>query len=113
MEAFNYARDSLRGNGYRVLVDGLNPFSLQFFDPGLLNPDFVKINWSREFLGEVPYERMIEMRDVVRGTGKSKLILARVDSMEAIKWGLTLGISQFQGRYIDTLVEALLVKGVI
>lgn len=111
--AFHYARDTLRDSGYRVLVDGLSPLSLQFFDPGLLNPDFVKINWSREFLGEVAYERMVEMREVVRDTGRNKLILARVDSMEAIKWGLTLGINRFQGHYIDTLVEAMIAKGII
>ncbi len=111
--AYYYARDTLRESGYRVLVDGLNPLSLQFLEPGLLDPDLVKINWSREFLGEVPYERMVEMRDVVRQTGRNKLVLARVDSMDAIKWGLTLGINRFQGHYIDTLVEAMIAKGII
>ena len=41
MEAFTHARDSLRDHGYRVLVNGLTPLSLQFFDPLSLAADFV------------------------------------------------------------------------
>ena len=48
MNTFGYARDSLQERGYRVVVDGLNPLTLQFFDPGLLKSDFVKINWDSE-----------------------------------------------------------------
>ena len=53
--AYVYARDSLQERGYRVLIDGLNPLSLQFFEPGLLEADFVKIGWGREFLGDDPF----------------------------------------------------------
>ncbi|MEE8392828.1 MAG: hypothetical protein V3R66_00670 [Rhodospirillales bacterium] len=113
MGAFAYARDTLQGSGYKVLVDGLSPLSLQFFEPGLLGADFVKINWSREFLGEVPSDRIVEMGKVVEQTGKDKLILSRVDSEDAIKWGLSLGITRYQGRYIDKVVNAMVSKGVI
>ena len=111
--AFIYARDSLQERGYRVLIDGLNPLSLQFFEPGLLNADFVKIGWGREFLGEVQDTRLGEMRDVVEHTGSDRVILARVDSEEAVKWGLNLGITRYQGHYIDTVVEAMVAKGII
>ena len=113
MGAFFYARDSLQERGYRVLIDGLNPLSLQFFEPGLLDADFVKIGWGREFMGEVQDTRMVEMRDVVEHTGQDRVILARVDSEDAIKWGLNLGITRYQGHYIDTVVEAMVAKGII
>ncbi len=113
MEAFTVARDTLQGNGYRVLVDGLSPLSLHFFDPGLLAADFVKINWSREFIGDLPSERIVEMSRAVEKTGKNKLVLSRVDSEDAIKWGLTIGITRYQGHYIDKLVDAMVAKGVI
>lgn len=111
--SFFYARDSLKERGYRVLLDGLNPLSLQFFEPGLLDADFVKIGWGREFLGEVQDTRLGEMRDVVEQTGKERVILSRVDSEDAVKWGLNLGITRYQGHFIDTVVEAMYAKGII
>lgn len=107
MNTFGYARDSLQERGYRVVVDGLNPLSLQFFDPGLLKSDFVKINWDAEYEGDVDPARMTEMREVITSTGKDSVILARVDTEQAIKWGLALGISRFQGFYIDDLMAKI------
>ena len=111
--AYVYARDSLQERGYRVLIDGLNPLSLQFFEPGLLEADFIKIGWGREFLGDLQDTRLGEMRDVVEHTGKERVILARVDSEDAVKWGLNLGITRYQGHFIDTVVEAMIAKGII
>jgi hypothetical protein len=113
IKAYKAARDMLKGRGYRVLIDGLNPLSLQFFDPGPLNADFIKVNWSREFLGDIPAERIDDMRNVVEHAGKAGIILARVDSEEAVQWALNLGITRFQGLYIDLLVEQMVKKGII
>ncbi len=104
MNTYGYARDSLQERGYRVLVDGLSPLALQFFDPGLLQSDFVKIAWGPEFEGDTDSARLAEMREVVTSTGKDSVILARVDSENAIKWGLAMGISRFQGFFIDDMM---------
>lgn len=111
MNTFAFARDSLQQRGYRVLVDGLNPLSLQFFDPSFLKADFVKIAWGPEFAGETPDSRLQELREVVAHTGKDAVIISRVDSEQAIKWGLSLGITRFQGRFIDRLVQAAAWQG--
>jgi hypothetical protein len=113
MGAYEYARDFLRGNGYRVLIDGLNPLSLQFFDPSHLKADFVKVSWGKEFKGEFGDVRMAEMRDMVKKVGRDKVILARIDAEDIVKWGLALGISRFQGHYMDVIVDAMLAKGII
>ena len=113
VSGFHFARESLQSRGYRVLVDGLNPLSLQFFDPGILQADYVKIAWGPEFAGEVSPERMGEMKKVVRSCGKEAVILARVDSEEAIAWGIMLGIFKFQGYFVDKLVERMIAKGII
>ena len=107
MSAYGYARDSLQERGYRVVVDGLNPLALQFIEPGLLRSDFVKINWDKDYEGEVDPARQNDMRDVVTSTGKDSVILARVDTEEAVKWGLALGISHFQGYLVDDLLEKI------
>ncbi|MDP6176126.1 MAG: hypothetical protein QGF09_18370, partial [Rhodospirillales bacterium] len=107
MSTFGYARDSLQERGYRVVVDGLNPLALQFIDPGLLRSDFVKINWDKDYEGDVDPARQNDMRAVVTSTGADSVILARVDTEEAVKWGLALGISQFQGYFVDDLLEKI------
>jgi len=108
MNTFGYARDMLQERGYRVVADGINPLSLQFFDPALLAADFIKVSWSSEFLGGVPEDRMVEMRDVVEHTGRDRVILSRVDSQDAIRWALDLGVTRFQGHYVDELFEETL-----
>jgi len=107
MGAFKYARELLHERGYRVLVDGLSPLGIHFFDPSLLQADFLKISWGPEFVGEEKKEKIEEMRRIVRHAGKDGVILSRVDSQDAVQWGATLGISRFQGYFIDKLVAAM------
>jgi EAL domain-containing protein (putative c-di-GMP-specific phosphodiesterase class I) len=111
--AYASARDWLQGHGYRMLIDGLNPLALQFFDPGTLAADFVKVNWNPQFLAGIPDDRMTDMRQAVESVGGDGMILARADSEDAIKWALGLGIHRFQGHFIDRVVDAMITKGII
>ena len=113
MNAYANARDMLQENGYRVLIDGLSPLSLQFFNPALLQADLIKISWGQEFESDDAQDRISDMRSVVTGMGKDNVILSRTDSEDAVIWALSLGISRFQGFYIDNLVNAMLLKGII
>lgn len=107
MKNYAYARDSLQERGYRVVVDGLNPLSLQYFEPAFLQSDFIKISWGPEFTGDEEESRLKEMSEVIAKAGRNSMILARVDSEKAVKWGLNLGISRFQGFFIDKLVQVI------
>ena len=107
MKSYTYARDSLQERGYRVVVDGLNPLSLQYFEPADLKSDFIKISWGPEFTGDEEESRLAEIKEVVDKAGKETMILARVDSEKAVKWGLNIGISRFQGFFIDKLVQVI------
>ena len=107
INAFNYARDTLQREGYRVLVDGLNPLSLQFFDPSELKTDFVKIGWGAGYGVDGDRDRARELAELVKHAGRDSVILARVDSEDAVRWGLKIGISRFQGYFIDKLVTAM------
>ncbi len=113
ISAYFVARDMLREGGYRVLVDGVSPVHLQYFDPSILGPDYLKITWSRDFLTEAETGYLGGIRDGVRNTGPERIILARVDSQEAISWGLTLSVRRFQGHFADRIVEAMFSKGVL
>ncbi len=111
MSAYVDARAWLKNRGYGVLIDGLNPLSLSFFDPGLLEPDFIKLTWSPEFHSGIPADRLADIKDVLGHLGIQRAILARVDSEAAVRWGLGLGIQRFQGHFIDRLVSAMATKG--
>jgi hypothetical protein len=50
---------------------------------------------------------MDEVREVIAAAGKDTMILGRVDSEKAVKWGLSLGVSRFQGFFIDKLVQVI------
>ena len=102
---FGYARDSLQERGYRVLVDGLDPMSLQFFDVSKFAADFVKIGWNQSLQEEDGKSRLEEMKEIILSAGRESVILGRVDTEKAVKWGLGIGVSRFQGFFIDRLAE--------
>ncbi len=113
MNSYGNARDMLQDLGYRVLIDGLSPLSLQFFDPSQLMADLIKISWGQEFESDDAEERVEDMRQVIQGMGKDRVILGRTDSENAVKWALSLGITRFQGFYIDNLVDVMQLKGIL
>ncbi|GAB6052637.1 hypothetical protein JCM17960_14570 [Magnetospira thiophila] len=110
MEAYRSARDSLQKKGFRVLIDGVNPLSLQYFDPSGLEADFLKINWSGDLRPSAEAGRMDRVRKMMHSI-RERVILARIDNEEAVKVGLQLGVQRFQGRFIDKLVAAISTKG--
>ncbi|MEQ8229171.1 MAG: EAL domain-containing protein [Rhodospirillales bacterium] len=112
VDAFHIARNMLQQNGYRVLVDGISPVSMQFFDPAVLEADFIKIGWGKEFVNEDEEDSKVEdLRRIIRDAGKESIILSRVDSEDAIQWGLNLGITRFQGFLMDRLIDAVRSQG--
>jgi len=113
MEAYTAARDWLHEHGYRVLIDGLNPLTLYFFDPSLLGADYIKITWGAEVRGGVGREQTHQIRNVVAKMPEGGVVLSRVDSEEGVSWGLDLGIRCYQGHFIDKVVEAMAQKGLI
>lgn len=113
MGAYDYARKWLADQGYRLLIDGLSPLTLQFFDPAIIEPDFIKIAWSKDLIRDVDLSQMDELRDMVGYFGADKIVLARVETEDAVKWGLGLGIHRFQGFFVDKLADAMATKGLI
>ena len=108
---YTQAREQLQSSGYRVVIDGVTPIALQFFDPADLKADFVKINWGTEFLDDS--SEHLELGDVIEAVGRDRVILSRTDSEDAVKWALGLGVTRFQGRYVDTIADAMASKGMI
>lgn len=110
---YRQARDLLRDRGYRLVLDGLTPMGLHFIDPSNLGFDFVKIFWSRDFKADMSHKRREDLKNQIAKIGRNKVVLCRVDSEDAIGWGLGLGVSRFQGRFVDGLIATMTAKGLI
>lgn len=108
--AFVEVRDQLQSRGYKVLVDALQPLVLDFFDPSMLEADFYKIAWGDRLGGSATPEGQNEMRELIHSIGSTNVIITHVDSEEAVRFGLLLGVQKFQGFFVDRLVEAMTTK---
>lgn len=105
MTEFKNMRDHLRDRGYSVLLDDLNPVSLRLFNPGDLDADFYKIKWRTGLSNIQSIEGYSEIAKLIDSIGSSRFIIAYTDSEATVRWGLQLGIRQFQGYFIDNLVD--------
>lgn len=106
--AFIEARDWLRQQGFGIFLHGVSPATLELLDPSAFAADFIKVRFppSRSI-----QPQMGRLAAAVRGIGREHLIFADIDSEETVMEALRLGVRQFQGRFIDTLVTAMLAKG--
>lgn len=106
-EAYRDARDRLRAQGYKVLIDGLNPLTPRFLNIRAIDADYFKIWWSPDSLGRLERERTRAVARLVEAAGRDKVLLARTDSEQAVRWALGLGIHRFQGYLIDRIAKAM------
>ncbi|MBT3916174.1 MAG: hypothetical protein HN731_05410 [Rhodospirillaceae bacterium] len=110
LDNYFYTRSWLKDRGYRILLDGLNPMSLHYFDPSLLDADYYKVGWGIEFTETESIEDHADIGEVVDKIGAERFILARTETEDAVRWALTLGIRRFQGYFIDDLVQRQIEK---
>jgi len=103
--AFMFARDFAREKGYRLCLDGVGLNFFDFIDRKKLGVDLVKLVWTSDLSSDANQARQQELIDHIAEMGKSRVILSRCDTPAAIRLGQTLGISLFQGRFVDSLLQ--------
>lgn len=102
--AYFFARDFTRERGYRICVDGISHLSLPFIDRARLGLDMVKLIW----LPDMPHmaeEDLAPIRESIQECGETRVILCRCDDAKAIEWGHSVGITLFQGRHVEHLLN--------
>lgn len=104
LETYLSVRDDFHDRGYRILIDNLTVEALSFVDRKRLKADFIKVAWREEMTDNVIRKKYSEMDNLVKNSGRERVILCRCDSPTAIKFGQSLGITLFQGRYIDNMI---------
>ncbi len=95
------AQAVLASMGHAVLIDGLSTTALSMLDVALMKPDYAKIIWAPELLDMMDPATNQSAAFIVHNIGPEKVILSRVDSANALQWGLKTGISVFQGHFLD------------
>ncbi len=100
--AFLFAREMIQEKGYRLCLDGLTYQTMSMIDRARLGVDYLKVIWHPELVdgGE---EIRKKLEDLVEKAGKDSVILTRCDNREAIDFGNSVGISMFQGHFIEQL----------
>ena len=105
MGSYLFARDFMRERGYRICLDGLSHLNLQFIDRERLGLDLLKLQWTPDMADDVGGKRYTEIREQVMRSGRARIILCRCDTDEALRFGQALGISMYQGRWVDKQLQ--------
>jgi hypothetical protein len=79
--------------------------TFRYADPARLGVHYLKLAWTRDLAGWIGTEVGTELKNMIRERRKGRTILNRCDSEAAIQVGRQLGITLFQGRYIDSLLR--------
>lgn len=103
--AMAMARYFLNERGYQICVDGLTLDTFSYADPIRMGVTYGKLSWSNEIAGLIGTERGEELKAMIMMRKRGRKILARCDSEAVIRAGRQLGITLFQGRYVDGLMR--------
>lgn len=101
--AFLFVREFCQEKGYRICLDGLSYQNMSMIDRERLGVDYVKLMWNPQLIdgGE---DMRRALREVVKSAGEGRVILARCDNREAVDFGRSVGISMFQGHFVEHLI---------
>jgi hypothetical protein len=102
---FTIARNEVQKMGYRVCLDGLTTASFMNIDREKLKVDLLKVQWNADAESDLASKENKELAAGIQRSGGKRIILCRCDSKQAIDYGQALGISLFQGRYLDSLLN--------
>jgi len=103
--AFIAARELLQKKGYRVCLDGLTSLSFSQLDREKLGFDLAKLQWDGSTVDDLKTKQNQSVIAAVERYGKGRVILCRCDSKDAVAYGNAIGISLFQGRFLDKRIN--------
>jgi hypothetical protein len=105
MGAYFFARDFARERGYMICLDGLGYLTFPMAPRDELGTDMQKLIWDADVLDQGSTTRADRLREAVKKAGPTRVILCRCDDHRALEFGQQIGISLFQGRYIDRIAQ--------
>jgi hypothetical protein len=103
--AFAAARAAIKRAGMRLVLDGMSHLTFLLAAPWMLQPDFLKLDWSPR-LDDLPPDEAPRFFAAIGAAGPHRLILQRAETEAAVRWGMAHGIRRFQGRHVDAVLGA-------
>ena len=103
IKSFLLAKNFAQARGYKVCIDGITVDKLKYLNREQLNCDLIKIIWHPDFMDVVNEDG--HFTDYINKSERAKLILCRIDNVEAVEVGNSLGINLYQGRYIQRMLN--------
>lgn len=99
MSSYIIAKSAIQALGYRICIDNLDSYNILHINREELGCTLGKIRWTGNSSTNTELIRSVQQ------WGANRLILCRCDNKDAIKFGRGLGISLFQGRYLDRFFD--------
>jgi EAL domain-containing protein (putative c-di-GMP-specific phosphodiesterase class I) len=105
MEAFLYAKSAVQKQGYRICLDGLTTDSFLQVSREGLGFDLAKLQWNADAPSDLDSPENKALAEAVKRCGGNRVILNRCDTRQAVDYGHAMGISLFQGRFLDKVIN--------
>lgn len=111
IHSYQHVRQRSRDARMGLVLGGVTLACVANLDLAKLDVDLIKVPCDDAHpIGAAEESSDVLVRSLDR-IGRERIILTGVESEERVRWALGIGISRFQGRYIDKLIAALTMKG--
>jgi hypothetical protein len=97
------AQKKIEKLGCKICICRMDIQSLYVLDRELMNVDFLKIRWEKDYLTSVSETDKKKVSDAIAAQGKMRVVMSECDSQNAISFGNSIGIIMYQGFEIDRL----------
>lgn len=98
LRGFLSALELLTKEGFRVSIDGVSPQMLPYLRLETLPVNYIKLSVDSKGTNQLAIPQVM---DYVRAIDPAKLIFMHVETPEALELGSQLGVTKYQGFYLD------------
>ena len=106
LSTYQFARDFARQRGYHVCLDGLTHENIHLIDRQRLGVELVMIDWQSNMETQLRGKPGRALREAIKRCEKERAILCHCESKRAIEVGWSMGVTMFEGPYIDSMLAS-------
>jgi hypothetical protein len=104
-EGYLFARSYLNDIGVTLCLDGADELNLPGLIEAGLAADAIKIRWNPSANGKALADPSSDFARAVAAFGPHRTVLCRCSDARSIEFGHHLGLTRFQGLYLDRLLS--------
>lgn len=103
LNEYYQARKKIKKLGCKVCISKMDIQSLYILDRELINVDFLKINWNKNYETTISKSEKLKIIEAIEAQGKMRVVLSGCDTQQALKFGNSIGVVMYQGFEVDKL----------